>query len=104
VDKRSSSQSLKAKETTYVPLEKLISRVLENDGCDLTDRIIRAGLVFLALAIPLPKFPALAMKALSCQPMAAFPTIRPRENAPAVGLEYVGGIVERTGNDDAVEP
>jgi hypothetical protein len=38
-------------------------------------------LVFLTFAVPLPEFPALAMKAFARQPMAALTTIQLRENA-----------------------
>jgi hypothetical protein len=41
-------------------------------------------LIFLTLAVTLPEFPALAMKALACQPMAALSTIQLRENAAAI--------------------
>ena len=43
-----------------------------------------AELIFLTLAVTLPEFPALAMKALACQPMAALSTIQLRENAAAI--------------------
>jgi hypothetical protein len=43
-----------------------------------------AELIFLPLAVPLPEFPALAMKALACQPMSTLTTIQLRENAAAI--------------------
>ena len=43
-----------------------------------------AELIFLTLAVPLPAFPALAMKALACQPMSTLTTIQLRENAAAI--------------------